>query len=230
MNTYRTEGVVLQANNFQDYDQILTIFTLDEGLIKLIVKGANHLKRRGGITTSPLTQLEVEYAKGKSEILKCKSLSVLNSNLKLRDNLSALEAGCEIIRAIQISQQPNISAPDLYHLLNSYLEKIPTMPNPAILSASFYLKVLRHDGLLGITPNDGVCSVCSAPLAMHYVSSGECFCRAHAPSGTLSFDQEEINLIVLLAYCRSFNQLSDILISSDNFAKIQSLFTQTCNQ
>jgi DNA repair protein RecO (recombination protein O) len=227
MQTYRTEGIILQANNFQDYDQILTVFTLDEGIIKLFVKGANHFKRRSGTVTSPLTQLEIDYTRGKSEILKCKTLSVLNLNLKLRDSLTALEAGCEIIRAIQVSQQPNISTPDLYKLMNGYLEKIPTFSDPAILTTSFCLKVLRHDGLLGITPNDAICSLCTIPLAKYYVASGECFCSAHAPSGSLCFDQEEINLIVLLAYCRNFQQLSDIELTPDHIAKLKNFFMQT---
>lgn len=227
MQTYRTEGIILQAHNFQDYDQILTIFTLEEGVIKLFVKGANHFKRRGGVSTTPLTQLEIEFTRGNSEILKCKSLSTLNSNLKLRDKLSVLEAGCDIIRALQMSQHPYQPAPNLYHLLNSYLEKIPNFVDPAILSASYSLKILRHDGLLGITPNDAVCSLCNIPLVQHYIFSGECFCRLHAPNGHLAFDQEEINTIILLAYCRSFQQLSDIELHPDHSAKIKHLFMQT---
>ena len=107
MEVYRTEGIVLQSLNFQDYDRILTVFTRNEGIIKLIVKGANRVKQRGGVVTAPLTHLEILYAKSRGELLKCSSLTLINANLDLRKNLSTLEAACEMTQAILSSQFPN---------------------------------------------------------------------------------------------------------------------------
>lgn len=224
MQTYRTEGVILQACNFQDYDQILTLFTHDEGIVKLIVKGANRPKQRGGAITTPLTRLEIEYSKGRNEIQKCQSLSLLNPHLNLRNHLPALEASCEIIKSIQRTQQPSVPAKNLYVLLNRYLEKIPDFNDPFILSASFMLKILRHDGLFTIAPQETRCSVCTTPLNSHFLFAGEAFCSQHAPNGSLCFSSEEIDLMILLAYCRHFDPLTHIPMTPDLYQKIKEFF------
>lgn len=226
MTFFLTEGIVLQTNNFQDYDQILTVFAQHEGMIKLIVKGANRPKRRGGSVTSPLTKLEIIYARGKGELLKCRTLSLLNAHLFLRENLSWLEAACEMAQGILLSQFPNQPAPALYALFQAYLEKIPTMSDPQLLTASFYIKLLRHDGLLGITPQTSACSTCGEPLTQHYLSAGECFCRKHAPLNSLAFDQEEISFLILLGYCQTYQQLGDVPLSPEFFQKIKLFFKE----
>lgn len=140
MESYRSEGVVLHALPFRDFDQILTIFSKDEGIVKLMVKKAS--------ATTPMSQIEFVYTKGRSEILKCQEVSVLNLHLNVRKSLPHLEAACDLLRAIQASQWAGRPAPDLYKLFVIYLNKIPNASNPYIYAASFRLKILKHEGLL----------------------------------------------------------------------------------
>jgi DNA repair protein RecO (recombination protein O) len=230
MEIYRTEGIVLQTLNFQDYDRILTVFSQNEGIIKLIVKGANRVKQRGGVITAPLTHLEILYAKSKGELLKCHSLTLLNANLDLRKNLACLEAACEMTQAVLQSQFPNAPAPALYALLQAYLDKIPGMQDPNLLVASFYLKLLRHDGMLKITPLGSVCSACGLPLTDQSLSGGESYCLKHAPLNSLFFSEEEISYIILLGYCQTYQQLADITLSTEFLAKLNKFFTEHLHQ
>ena len=145
-NLCRSEGIVLQTMDFQDYDQILTVYSLEEGLIKLIQKQARRQNHKKGSATA-LTHAEFVYAKGSSELFRCQEISLLNAYLSLRASLHVMRASCEIVDAVKQSQMLHQPSPILYQLLLLYLEKLPSMKNPYALSASFLLKVLRHEGI-----------------------------------------------------------------------------------
>ena len=230
MEIYRTEGIVLQTINFQDYDRILTVFSQNEGVIKLFVKGANRIKQRGGVVTAPLTHLEILYTKSKGDLLKCSSLTLLNAHLDLRTNLTTLEAACEMTQAVLQSQFPNSPAPSLYALLTAYLDKTPGMQDPYLLVASFYLKLLRHDGLLKITPLGSVCAACGLPLTDQHLSGGDSYCSKHAPLNSLFFSEEEISYLILLGYCQTYQQLADITLTAEFLVKLKQFFVEHLHQ
>lgn len=140
----QTEGIILQGLPFQEYDRILTLFSREEGLIKLILKGKNKKQ----IESPPLTQAEFVYLKGSSDLFKCREFSPLNSFQKIRLNLQSLQAACEMMQAILESQLLHHPAPLLYQLLIWSLHKIPMVLDPFFLLESFRLKLLQHEGLL----------------------------------------------------------------------------------
>jgi DNA repair protein RecO (recombination protein O) len=43
----RTEGIVLHTLSYRDYDQILTVFTREAGVIKLVMRGGLSPRRQG---------------------------------------------------------------------------------------------------------------------------------------------------------------------------------------
>ena len=224
MQADRTEGIILQAIKFQDYDQIITVFTPADGVVKFFVKGALRPKYNQGALTAPLSRAEFVYKRGKSELLVCQEISMLNQHLSLRQDIDQLEAAFDLLLALISSQLGDTPAPDLYNLLVSYLEKLAIHSDPWALAASFRLKILRHEGRLGLSQN---CAHCNTALQTLYFSEGECYCRSHAPPGSQEFDPEEIELLLALAYCRTHGQLAALTISSALRHKIKLLF-QSC--
>jgi DNA repair protein RecO (recombination protein O) len=202
----QTQGIILSTLNYQDYDVILTVFTPDRGLVKFFFKRGNSKKQRQGCSLDPLTCAEFIYSKGKGDLLLCTEISPINAHLEIRKDLKYLEAGCNLLRTIQQTQFPEKSSPPLYQLLLRYLGHISKMNAPENLDLSFRLKVLRHDGIFGITP---FCTTCKIPLKEHCVFERESFCPSHAPTGSLLFNEEEANLILVLAYCRSLTEIPD---------------------
>jgi DNA repair protein RecO (recombination protein O) len=202
----QTQGIILSTLNYQDYDLIISAFTLDKGLIKFFFKRGNSQKRRQGNPIDPLTCAEFVFSKGKGDLFLCQEISTIQSYLEIRKDFNYLETGCSILREIQQSQFPEKPSKPLYQLLLRYLDHIPKMKHPENLDCSFKLKVMRHDGVLGITPN---CTSCKVPLKEHGVYERESFCPMHAPTGSLLFDEDEANLLLVLAYCRSFSEIPD---------------------
>jgi len=224
MQIRRAEGIILKTLNFRDYDQILTVFSGDEGVIKLVIKGARRQSRKQNAVPSILARGEFLYSIGKSDLLKCQEWTLLEHNLRLRQNLSHIEAACEMAQAIQQSQLPHKPAPTLYQLMMWYLQKLPQLSDSESLAASFRLKILRHDGLYALPPT---CVTCQSPLKAHHQSRGDSFCPQHAPSNTLAFTEYETEVMIILAHCRSFAELESVRISPILKKKLNQLFEET---
>src|SRR4051812_11420520 len=92
----KAEGIILHAVPYGNYDQILTVFTKDQGVIKLFCKKG----KIGGRRFTPLVKIECIFREGKSELHSCEEIFILDSYLHLRNRLIDLEAGCHLIQSV----------------------------------------------------------------------------------------------------------------------------------
>lgn len=223
MQLHHTEGIVIQAVAFRDYDQIVTLFTPDNGLVKAILKGSNRKGRKSGGPCSPLTRIELSWTDGKGEIGRGEEFFTTHHYAALRQNLVLLEAGCDLLRAIQQSQFVGKASPDLYKLLLYYLDKLSTSPDPAVVTASFRLKLLKHEGLLSIPFH---CFACQEPLKDAFYHSGAVFCAKHRPPMGILLSMDETTLMESLANCQSYSSLVKIILTPSLSKKITTFFSE----
>lgn len=221
MEKFRTEGIIISALTYQDFDRIITVFTPEEGLIKFIYKGAISSKKGGLAATTPLTVIELIYTKGKSELLSCKEISILESHLALRQNLPTLQTACELIHIVTLTQLPGKQSPDLYNLLMIFLNKLPTVHDPATICASFRLKTLRHEGLWR---DYSLCDHCQEELGDSYIQNNEVFCQRHSPPNSLHFTPSERDILQLLGFSRDLPLLASLPMPESLSMKIRQLF------
>lgn len=219
---YKIEGLILKTLDFQDYDKIIQVFTENQGILSLIVKGANRPKQKKINQVLPLIQAEFIYKEGRSDVKSCVELSVLNYRLQLRDSLPLMEASFDMINAILKTQLQGMQAPALYQLLKSYLDKLSSMQDPITLSTSFRLKTLRHEGQLDSTLT---CATCKSSIELATLFQGETFCEKHAPEMGfgIRFDREETLILQILNHCRSFHQISNIQLGATFKNKIKEI-------
>lgn len=221
MQILRTEGVILKVIDFRDYDQIMTVFTLERGIVKWIYKNK---KPPAGIALtkiSPLSRAEFVYTETKGDIWKCREISIFNHYLKLRENYASLETAARFINWISISQVEQKPAPKLYRLLVTYLEKIPLSSNPRTLEISFLIHLLQHEGLIHF---DLHCSLCQKPLRSLHIARGDHFCPIHAPLDALVFNEEETLAWMQIAACKTFKELQMISVPESLPQKAEILF------
>ena len=112
--------------------------------------------------------------------------SLIDDHLTLRSSYSIVKAAFSCAQIILQSQLPGKPTPHLYTLLSAFLKHIPTFEDPTPLLHSFHLKVLKHEGLLSISPT---CTLCSLPAL--FLDTGECRCQSHASPSALSFTPSE---------------------------------------
>lgn len=215
----RFEGIILHAVPYGETNRIVTLFTKEAGVIAAIVYRATTKKAVPG-ATDPLACIELVATEGKGDLYSCRDISVIRQHLPLRKRLSSLRAGWAMAQLLRKSQLPHKPAPQLYALLEGYLEQIPSFSSPEVLVQSFYLKLLRHEGHLEVS--DG-CSSCSSPLTECFVGHGECFCRSHAPPQAIPFLENELPIIRKLAYSRQYSELASLPFNPNLNSKVAQL-------
>lgn len=210
-NPYQqTEGIILRALSYRDYDQILTLFTADAGIIKVICYGSRRQRSKWRGLCQPLTRVEIVYREKQGEIFECRDIALLDSLTSLKQEYCRMEAACDLLQALGFSQMPGKEAPQLYALLIFLLKKIPHLADPWISAVCFRLKLLKHEGLLACP---FVCSDCEEPLLCDaFCLQAEAHCSLHQVPGAVHFSSNELQAIYQLAACRSLSELADFTL------------------
>ena len=216
-----TEGLILSTLNFRDYDQILTVFTKNLGLIKMIVPRANSRRSQKGTSFNPFVIGEFIYSEQRNSMLRCHEISIVNYQLKLRERLEWLKISAQILHLIQKTQLEAKPTPLLYQLTVTYLENIPLFFCLKTLYVSFYLKTLIHEGLYPLNLH---CSACDTPLQNSFIYQQNPFCAVHAPPLAIFFELNELLLFSQIAHCRSFKKLGMYAMSSSLYEKFLKAF------
>lgn len=153
MNDIVTEGVVLRVTPFKEHDQIASLFTLQEGKLQIITSRAG---KKSAAPLNPLMRIEMHLKGASGSLYRVSNYSLLDSYLGLRQQYTLLTNGCMLLKAIDLSQQGQKSAPKLYQLLMFYLNKLHELKQSEVGLSSFYLKILRHEGLFVLRLFDGM--------------------------------------------------------------------------
>lgn len=142
------EGIVLRSIDFKDRQKIITLYTPARGLISLIVKGINRKKSHLLTLTSPFTVAEYHFSIRRSELYNFVDGTPLFTNQSLRGHLPQLLGASTFAKALLASQLPGKPSSRLYQLTLAYLKYLPLFEDPAPLTSSYHLKLLKHDGHL----------------------------------------------------------------------------------
>jgi DNA repair protein RecO (recombination protein O) len=217
---HRTEGVILRTIPIQDYKQLLTLFTLDYGLIKILY---NRKKNFPG-AVHPLSHVEVIFREKNSEIFPCEELTLWQPYLRLRDKLPYLEVACDLLKMIERSQLLGKKAPMLYRLFLYYLDKIPFVSDPYTLIASFRLKLLKHEGILTFP---FTCAFCQKVLISTAFGQGAgLFCLDHRPKPAFIYGEDELQMMSHLTLCQKLTELLTLQLHPDLLKKIEVFFEE----
>ena len=222
---HSTEGIILRVIPFNDYDQIASIFTPEVGLIKILHKGGRNKHRKEKISCMPLMRVEIAYREKKGEIFACDALHCIEMFPLLRTDLPSLETACDLLQVILDSQLMGKGAPQLYALLCYYLKKIPQTTHPSLLSASFRLKLLKHDGMVSFP---FICCECRQFLQNEaFIRDAEGWCAVHRPPGSECWNSKELQIIYQLAEGQSYKEMCSVDMSPELHSKIALFFKRS---
>lgn len=137
-----TQGLLLQSIPYLGRKKILKVFTPEHGLISLFAQKT---------TLDPFALAEWVFRKTQKELYPLLDETLIDPLLHLRESYASLFAAGSIAQDLFRTQLPHKKAPELFDLLLIYLKKLPLAPE--LLSASFRLKLLLHEGLLSHDPD-----------------------------------------------------------------------------
>lgn len=225
MHEEKTEGIVLRSQDYKERHRIITLFS-PLGLISLIVKSISRKNAHLLTLTTPFSHGEYIYLQGRSDLLRFHDGTVLDDHLDLRQHLKLLQTAGALANAILTSQMIGKPAPALFALYKSYHKQICCFDDPAPLLASFYLKLLKHEGQLSISSHCASCQSASA----QFLYNGESFCSQHAEHRAISFSFSEWETVLMLNNVQQFSVLRTLCLSSSLLQKIQGLFFTVCQK
>lgn len=167
------DAIVLKATPYEEDGKILKLFTQEAGVLSVIVKKLRRKETFWQTVTSPLARGEFHLLRRQSDLYTLQEASLIDPYFEIRNHLDKLDAACAILRTILISQYPEKPSPELYLLTTLYLKKLKTFPHPNLLSLSFQMKLLNHEGLFPESKGE-----LTAHLSDNEWLTLECLCHA----------------------------------------------------
>lgn len=206
-------GTVLSSTQTQENNHIVTIFST-AGLIKFLAKG------QYGALISPLTEAEFILNLKQKDLFFFQEGTIIEQHLKLRKNLENLQTAGKLVQALLKSQCYGKGTYELYNLFSKLLKTISEVDNPKELLSLFYVKILKHEGVLQLCES---CSMCKQ--LPEYRFGGERFCKQHAPPFSLLLSPQDEKKLLEISTTRS---LKKFLHQPANIGELVTiLFNQT---
>jgi DNA repair protein RecO (recombination protein O) len=182
----RGEGIVLKTHALGDTSRIVVVYMRDQGLTRLVAKGARKSPSRFGFALEPLSRGRyIFYYKPDRDLhllSQADTLSATGSRIADLARLAHAEAALELVDKLVWGEEPHA---ELYDLLAGTIESIAEAPAVSLpaLTIAFELQVAS---LLGYRPRLDACAGCGNALSPELLFSparGGLVCDACAASG-----------------------------------------------
>ena len=160
-----TEGIVLKRHALGDTSRIVTAYTRDHGLRKLVAKGARKAPGRFGFALEPLSRSRlVFYLKPDRDLhllSQAEVLDPLGSRLTDLGRLAHAQAALELVDRLVWGEEPHAG---LYALLRQALEGCARASLAALPAVTLAFQ-LQLAGELGYRPRLDRCAVDGRPVS-----------------------------------------------------------------
>ena len=149
-------GIVLKETPYGETSKIMTVLTLEHGIISLIAKGARTMKSELRSVSGKLTYgtFNIYYKKDKLSTLK--SVDVINPFKKIMVSIDKISFASYLLElTCQVSK--HTYSEEIFNLLISALTKINEDFDPLVITNIIELKYLDF---LGVMPVLDACALC----------------------------------------------------------------------
>ncbi|MBJ6752515.1 DNA repair protein RecO [Geomonas anaerohicana] len=146
MKNTEAEGIVLRLTDFGEADRIVTLFTLEQGKLQGVARGAKRSKKRFAGALEPFAHLKLQLHLGTS-LPTLSSADIVGIFPGIRADLARIGCAayaCELVERLTPEDEPN---PRLFRLLYCYLERLndaPASPSDRRFFAVNLLKILGY--------------------------------------------------------------------------------------
>ncbi|OGU11523.1 MAG: DNA repair protein RecO [Geobacteraceae bacterium GWC2_58_44] len=146
MRKAETEGIVLRLTDYGEADRIVSLFTLEQGKLQGIARGAKRSRKRFAGALDPFAHLKLQLHQGPG-LATLLSADIVSIFTGIRGDLTKIGSAayaCELVERLTPDEEPN---PRLFRLLFCYLERLdlaPPSPSDRRFFAVNLLKILGY--------------------------------------------------------------------------------------
>ena len=163
MSLQKTDAVVLKSQKQGETSKIVTLYSKDYGILKLIAKGARGPKSRFLGSLDLLNHIGVVFYHKESRDLQLLSQAdIIDPYSRIKLDLQKLSLAMVAAEMMLRSQHDHDPQPNLYHLLLAFLHKLENAKQA--LNVIFFWYQLRFLRWNGFRPNLKNCLACQRQL------------------------------------------------------------------
>ena len=159
--SFRVEGVVLKQRDWGEADRIITVFTRENGKMRMIAKGARKIQSRKAGHVEPFTHIVVQLDKTK-DLPIINQVETVEPFFTIRDSLPAMTLGMFVLELVdRFTREEEGEDEPLFALLCETLRRLETIEDKWLAVSYFQLRLLD---CLGYRPSFFQCASCQKPI------------------------------------------------------------------
>lgn len=200
LRTSHAEAIVLRGLDFGEADRLLSLYSMESGLVRAVARGVRRPKSRmsGHLDQLMRSQVLIVHRRSLDLITQAQTIS---SYLPLRSDRWRTAYGWYCADLVERFSEEGLPNRAIYDELSRVLERISVLPQPDLASAirAFELHLLD---LSGYRPQLFRCIRCDTPIlpganTFHSVDGGiQCpACSQEQPAGAFSIGSDGLKLL-----------------------------------
>jgi DNA repair protein RecO (recombination protein O) len=161
IRSFRAEAVVLRHANWGEADRILTLYTREQGKVRVIAKGARKIRSRKAGHLEPFTHITVQLAKSR-DLPIVTQVETLEAYLPLRENLVLTGYASYVMELLdRFTYDQEGGHPSLFRLLLDTLARLCKETDPWLPIRYYEIRLLDY---LGFRPQLFQCANCRSEI------------------------------------------------------------------
>lgn len=182
----RATGIVIQSFDYGESDRIVTFFTLEDGKIKGIAKGARRSKKRFSNSLDLFCHVKIHlFEKENRPLTRIDQCDVVEFFPDLSQDIAKMSYASYFVELVDAMVEERETHQRVFELLRTFLSNLNGKEPKEEMLRIFEIRLLS---LLGYRPNLSSCTQCRKPLVrlerIYFVPTrGGIFCGQCCPTG-----------------------------------------------
>jgi DNA repair protein RecO (recombination protein O) len=147
MNEIRDDAIVLRTFKSGEADRVVVLWTRHFGKVRVLARGVRKTTSRLGATLETLAYVNVDLVKTRGEFYIARHVAHKERLSTLRGSYPRISAGYAVVEAIDAIPSDGVPDEAIFDLLTRVLLTLDDETyDPALIPASFFLRLLALDG------------------------------------------------------------------------------------
>ncbi len=162
MSLLTTEAIVLRSQRLGEADKLVTLFTIHQGKVRAVAKGARRTRSRFGASLEPFTRLNTVLFEGRpGTLLRINQTEILHPFTSIWKDLIVISAAARMARLVSLMTPDAEANIKIFHLLLKGLYQVERDEQDLELITRFFeIHLLKYAGYL---PRVDRCLKCQKP-------------------------------------------------------------------
>jgi DNA repair protein RecO (recombination protein O) len=159
--SFRVDAVVLRHSNYGEADRLLTVYTREQGKMRILAKGARKIASRKAGHIEPFTHVRLQLAKGRDTFLVTQADTV-DAYLPLREDLILTSQAAYVMELLdRFTYENDTENASTFRLLTDTLARLASKADPWLVTRYYEMRLLDY---MGFRPQLFECANCGSEI------------------------------------------------------------------